>query len=230
MARFTLHAPISGCRGKLGGVVFSQNSHGPYLRVKNTRSNPATPAQAAVRSRMAYAQNRWHAMSQVVKDNWAWFALNPPEHPTNALGLPLSLTGHQWFIRCALRHLAVGQQPQATPPSGQTATPPTNLQLVPAFHCLAICAIGWTLGDFTVWDTIIIQCATANHPHSKSPDTPWRNVYYEFAPPGWSRNIYTHVVNAIGRPPLGTLFFARLFKQKYAGSRSPRVTITGTVI
>jgi len=230
MARFKLHAPFSGCRGTLGTVVFSQNRNGTYLRLKTTRANPATPAQAACRTRLGYAQNRWRAMSQAVKDNWDWFALNPPEHPTNALGVPLSLTGHQWFIRCALRHLAVGQQPQAAPPSAQTATPPTRLGMIPLFHAGSSCNVTWNLGDFTVWDTVLIHCAIANNPSSKSPDTPWRSVYYQFAPPAWFASIYQPVLDTIGRPPLGSTLFARVFKQKYQGSRSARVTIARTVM
>jgi len=230
MARFKLHAPFSGCRGTLGGVVFSQNRSGSYLRLKTTRSNPATPAQAACRTHLAYAQNRWRAMNQAVKDNWDAFALNPPEHPTNALAVPLSLTGHQWFIRCALRHLAVAQQPHATPPSGQTATSPTRLGMIPLFHAGSSCNVTWRIGSFTVWDTVIIQCAYANHPSSKSPDTPWRSVYYQFAPPSWFARIYQPILDTIGRPPLGSLLFARVFKQTYNASRSPCVSIARTVM
>lgn len=93
--------------GKQGGVVFSHNKGGPYVRNRAIPVNPNTDRQAAVRTAVRNLSIFWETeLSQAQRDAWdvygavvAWL---------NRLGQTIHLSGLNHFVRCNTQKLVSG--------------------------------------------------------------------------------------------------------------------------
>lgn len=96
MAKITsTFGPMSG---KVGGVVFSRNRYGTYLRLKVIPVNPGTLYQTAQRNYQADVAGEWQALTTEQRQAWDAYAANTPILGRN--GQPLTLSGQAMFIRC----------------------------------------------------------------------------------------------------------------------------------
>jgi len=59
MAKITFAAPVAEARGKVGGIVYSRNTWGAYIRNKVSPVQPRTPAQNLIRAKMTQMAERW---------------------------------------------------------------------------------------------------------------------------------------------------------------------------
>ena len=85
--------------GKQGGMVWSHNAGGPYVRNRSIPTNPNTDRQTAVRNAVRSLAIAWdQSLTQVQRDAWDTYAANVSW--TNRLGQSISLTGLNHFIRC----------------------------------------------------------------------------------------------------------------------------------
>lgn len=84
--------------GKQGGIVWSHNRGGPYVRNRAIPTNPGTARQLAVRNAVRSIAIAWDLiLTQVQRDAWNLYAANVAW--TNRLGESTSLTGLNHFIR-----------------------------------------------------------------------------------------------------------------------------------
>lgn len=84
--------------GKLGGVVFSRNKFGSYIRPLVTGTNPNSPLQQAVRSVFQALSNAWNSeLTEAQRELWRVYAAAVPVQDN--LGQTMYLTGFNHFIR-----------------------------------------------------------------------------------------------------------------------------------
>lgn len=84
--------------GKQGGIVWSHNKGGPYVRNRAVPTNPNTDRQVVVRNYVRGLAIGWaNTLTQVQRDAWDLYAANVSW--TNALGQTISLTGLNHYIR-----------------------------------------------------------------------------------------------------------------------------------
>ena len=84
--------------GKQGGMVWSHNAGGPYVRNRTIPVNPNTDRQVAVRNAVRSIAISWdQILTQAQRDAWDAYALNISW--TNKLGQVIHLTGLNHFIR-----------------------------------------------------------------------------------------------------------------------------------
>lgn len=84
--------------GKQGGVVWSHNAGGPYIRNRAIPTNPNTARQVAVRNSVRALAIAWEiTLSQAQRDAWDVYAANVTW--TNRLGQSITLTGLNHYIR-----------------------------------------------------------------------------------------------------------------------------------
>lgn len=84
--------------GKQGGIVWSHNRGGPYVRNRAIPTNPNTSRQVAVRNSVRSIAIAWDTvLTQAQRDAWNVYATNVSW--TNRLGESTSLTGLNHFIR-----------------------------------------------------------------------------------------------------------------------------------
>lgn len=90
--------PIHGrMSGAVGGVVFSHNAGGQYLRQRTTPVNPATSQQQAVRNAVNFLSNNWQNLTTAEQEAWENYAANVPL--TNRLGAQIFVSGLAMYVR-----------------------------------------------------------------------------------------------------------------------------------
>lgn len=100
MALFIPGGPAgSGPSGKLGGIVFSHNRFGAYMRTRVVPTNPSSADQQTVRNYMSQLTNAWYnILTSAQRDSWETYAANVPV--TNRIGQQIYLTGLNWYVAC----------------------------------------------------------------------------------------------------------------------------------
>src|SRR5512144_362897 len=124
-------APGGEARGKVGGVVFSRNSYGAYVRERVNPVNPNSDRQISQRLIMKNLSQRWaNDLGQSQRDSWNEFAAQITVK--NSLGLDIHLSGFNHYIR----QNSVLQQALVAivddPPAQMTLPePPSNISIYP---------------------------------------------------------------------------------------------------
>ena len=98
---------FSSVSGKLGGVVFSRNKGGSYIRGKGNPTNPNTAAQIASRTALSTLVDSWtNLLTQAQRDAWIVYALNTPV--LNRLGQTKTISGQQMYVRSNTPRIRAG--------------------------------------------------------------------------------------------------------------------------
>ena len=93
--------------GKQGGIVWSHNAGGPYVRSRSIPVNPNTDRQVAVRNGVRALSIAWDlTLTQVQRDAWDLYAANVSW--TNRLGQVITLTGLNHYVRSNTFRLVSG--------------------------------------------------------------------------------------------------------------------------
>ena len=124
MAKTKIAAPLAGIRGTVGGLIYSANGSGTFVRAWNPPSNPKTVNQMIERSYLARMSSLWAALSPTQRSDWDDFAALWAQALTDSLGQTYYISGWLWFVKCNIRLLRVGRTPiQAVPTVARPAAP-----------------------------------------------------------------------------------------------------------
>ena len=98
MAKIKFGALAEDARGKIGGVVYSRNQFGGYIREKVSPVQPSTARQTIVRERVTSITKRW--FDTLTDDQrLAWIAFAKVTPVPDVFGNPNLLTGINAFLR-----------------------------------------------------------------------------------------------------------------------------------
>jgi hypothetical protein len=93
--------------GSIGGMTWSRNRGGMYVRARATPTNPNTPEQQAVRSAAAQCTSAWrNILTADQRAGWDLYAQNV-ELP-NPLGSPRNVGGLGMYVRSNVCRIASG--------------------------------------------------------------------------------------------------------------------------
>ncbi len=98
---------IESGSGSLGGMTFSRNRGGPYIRGRSIPTNPNTPQQQAVRSAAAQLASLWrNTLTETQRASWDLYAENVLL--PNPLGQSRNVGGLGMYIRSNVPRIASG--------------------------------------------------------------------------------------------------------------------------
>lgn len=98
MAIIKLGGGVATASGSLGGVTFSHNRGGPYMRTRAVPTNPNSPFQQEVRGAVSQLTSLWlTALTPVQRTAWDTYAEQVPL--PNPLGDPRNVGGLAMYIR-----------------------------------------------------------------------------------------------------------------------------------
>lgn len=104
MAIFTPGGGVAAVSGSIGGVTFSRNRGGPYMRTRAIPVNPNTTFQQEVRSLMATLTSGWiDDLTEDQRAAWDTYALNV--HLPNPLGADRNVGGLGMYVRSNIPRL-----------------------------------------------------------------------------------------------------------------------------
>lgn len=124
---------LTASSGSVGGTVFSRNQHGPYIRDRVFPTDPASPAQLAVRAALTECVNAWrNTLTQSERSSWDTFAL--AVRTRTALGRSTNAGGLGMFVRANVPRIqaAVGAPPRVdlAPASHTSGSPSPIIRIV----------------------------------------------------------------------------------------------------
>ncbi|KKL46357.1 hypothetical protein LCGC14_2346350, partial [marine sediment metagenome] len=125
MAITKLGPLLSGIRGTVGGVVFSENKAGTFAKLWAPPSQPRTSRQSIERAYLAQMPNLWRDLTGVQQAAWDTFAALAAQELTNSLGDAYYISGYGWFCKCNVRLLRVGLTPLVPVPTQARPAAPT---------------------------------------------------------------------------------------------------------
>lgn len=89
---------IAQASGSIGGLTFSRNRGGKYIRSRATPTNPNTTFQQAVRGFLSDLTSKWNdLLTSIQRDAWDLYAENVPL--PNSLGEPRNVGGLGMYNR-----------------------------------------------------------------------------------------------------------------------------------
>ncbi|MBA7652736.1 hypothetical protein ES703_60575 [subsurface metagenome] len=104
--------------GAQGGIVWSHNAAGPYVRSRSIPVNPNTDRQAAVRNAVRNLSIFWETvLTQGQRDGWDVYAAVVTW--VNRLGKSIKLTGLNHYVRCNVQKVVSGIDTIAQAPAIQ---------------------------------------------------------------------------------------------------------------
>lgn len=98
MAKIKFGALAEDARGKIGGVVYSRNQFGGYIREKVSPVQPSTARQTIVRERVTTITKRWFD-TLTDAERLAWIAFAKVTPVPDVFGNPNLLTGINAYLR-----------------------------------------------------------------------------------------------------------------------------------
>lgn len=135
MAIIRLGGGVAAASGSVGGITFSRNRGGPYIRNRATPTNPNTPFQQVVRSLVSQLTSLWNdTLTAVQRQSWDDYAFNVPL--PNSLGEPRNVGGLGMYVRSNVPRLQATLPRVDTGPSifnlGDFTAPVVDELVVPA--------------------------------------------------------------------------------------------------
>lgn len=128
-------------RGKIGGLVFSRNKGGQYVKGFAAPTNPSTARQVEVRSQWSVLINAYSVLiTQLQRDGWVDLAAANPV--LNRLGQSILLSGLNMYIRFNQTRLLTG--------SARIDTAPAAFLQAAADPNLVLAAVTETTNSFDV--------------------------------------------------------------------------------
>lgn len=115
LAKVTLGPMVGEASGKLGGMVFSHNRGGTYVRRRAKPVVVTSSAAEATKASFGAVSNAWAGLSQLLRDAWKTWAANNPR--VDRLGNKITLDGHAAFVWCNSRQVAAGDSVLSLPPT-----------------------------------------------------------------------------------------------------------------
>lgn len=103
LVRYSLLADASG---SFGGLTASHGRSGQTIRARVRPTNPGSASQVQIRTIFTNLSIGWSTLTDDQRDAWTTYAINVPTR--NRLGDPLTLTGHQMYIRNNAPRLQAG--------------------------------------------------------------------------------------------------------------------------
>lgn len=123
MAIMTPGPTVGQVSGRIGGIVYSHNRGGAYIRNGAMPTTSTTPYAQAAKARLAYFSALWAVGSAANQQAWKLWATQNPI--TNRLGAQITLSGHAAFVKLNIRAdlgggSVISLPPIVPPPAGIT--------------------------------------------------------------------------------------------------------------
>jgi hypothetical protein len=128
MARVLYGNMVADARGHVGGVVYSRNTGGAYVRQKVSPVQPRTPAQLNQRSKLAEISKLWDKLTN--GQRLAWKDASVGFRRRDVFGLAKQRTAQQMFMYCNLGLVSSGYPTILNPPSNLFVDAITSVGLV----------------------------------------------------------------------------------------------------
>lgn len=220
MARILLGPTLSDARGQVGGVVYSRNKAGHYIRTNVSPIQPRTSRQIDIRARITQVAQYWkNTLTAALRDAWADYAAQTPL--TDRFGARAHISGIAMFTRFNAMWLYAGKTIVTTAPT----TPGEASMIALAYTGTTADGIKVTTPDPAIAASDFVFISKCSAPVSQAKNFyngPWQ--YFKAID---SVTVYPYLIVAPALVAIGQRWF---FRAKYfAASGKVGPTSTGYV-
>lgn len=223
-------AILDGARGRLGGLVFSANATGPYLKTFTMPKRKTTVLQSARRGVFGQQGQAWRDLTQSQRDDWNTYAADAAQAKTNSLGQTYYANGFNWFVALNANLGYTGGSTVATAPTGSTPTTPTLTSLTITAPGTSSNSLSLNVGSFGSNDCVISLTNTrseaAQVPVAKSFKFQTFTANASISDPISLGDIQ----DLFGTVFTGQLWFADVYAQNADGRRSAPARVTSVAV
>jgi len=185
MAKVSFTLPIDEIRGKLGGLVFSANKSGAYVKPFRQPAYVINENIQVQRVLLSTIPSAWRALTSDQRTAWNAWAAAAPQARTDSLGNTYYVNGYQQYSRIAThRFNLLSTLPTAAPTIAIPAAPTIN-----AFEAYYpqdgtyYCAVTFAVGSFGAGDYVMVDCAASPTQYATAMYSGFRKILY-FTTPG----------------------------------------------
>lgn len=225
MAIIKLGPTVTGIRGTAGGLTFSANRNGPYVKSWSRPQHSVTPNQNIQNGYLAAAAAAWRDITAGQRSDWDDWAENTAPTRFNSLGEPLDLTGFNWFVSLNIVLQTLFEPLLEDAPTIAEPAQPDIQTFVVSTDDTPDTEITWTANDFDdhyLW----YRVAPAIGP---GPSSFARNNYLAIIRKTFTStgvNIFNQMQNHFGALQLGRRWFAQIRKINAEGLLGPAFQIS----
>lgn len=155
MALVKFGAGVSEMRGKEGGVIYSRNRYGAYMKTKISPTNPQTSPQQTQRALMGNLAQLWKTLASGEKA--AWENLGAQTSRVNRFGDQTDYAGFGIFMRLNRNLSIIGESALTVAPVPPTF-PELSLVSVVATVSTTTIAVNFTPSPLAAGKWIVVYC------------------------------------------------------------------------
>ena len=213
-------APIAGARGTIGGLIFSANKSGPYVKAWAKGSDPLSPKQSVQRGQLAQMPALWAALSDAQRLAWDVFAALPAQDLTNSLGETYSISGFGWFCKINIRLIVIGRAARQAVPVQARPAAPTITDLEFPLDSGQTAFVEYASAEFDPDFDLVLDAALASSVGRQTPPTSFTEVALQQDPDDTETGFAFNFADIWGLANTGLKGFLRLYRQTTDGLRS----------
>jgi len=228
MARIKVASPISGIRGTLGGIVFSQNGSGTYARGWARPGLQRRPLQSFERGLWSNMGVGWRSLSSAQRAGWNTYGAAVAQEKMDPFGDAYYANGWNWFVTINTHLVRMGRSPIAAAPTGATPAIPTITSFTPRVGPTPETGLVWPSGQFATVD-LVVQIARAGTDGMLERTSRMWEVYVEQTPGGTGVDFQDEMEDVYGDIEADQRYTAWVFAQSTEGRRSAPYGISTTV-
>jgi len=231
MAIALLQAPLAGLRGKYGGMIFSANKNGPYVKQFAVPVAKRTVLQSVYRARFSTISILWNSLDAGQIADWKAFAAAPPEDDYNSLDVLILLSGFEWHNRINMRRLQAGQSYEADCPANVSVTPPTSFDIT-AYdfdYPAGVDLFSYTDGDFDT-DYAVLSVASVPSLNRSVVTTGYYSIWCGAVEQSTWTRINEELATSFGWLRVGHSLFGSLRRQNVDGIRSTALQVISPIL
>lgn len=218
--------PVSAVRGKVGGLIFSANKQGAYIKAWGRSSNPRTEAQTNHRNNLVQFAQAWAGITSAQRTDWDTYADLTAQEKTNSLGETYKVSGFAWFVALSMNLRQAGlSQIDSAPVLGTPAVGTISVSLCrePDFDTTTYCQMSFGAPNLIM--NHVVKAFLVNSIGSQV-HADLRAFMVNIVPNVSNRRIIfgTRIREQFGTVQIGQKMFASVEVQNSEGRRSVVVT------
>jgi len=220
MAIIKLGTTVVGIAGTIGGITFSRNKGGPYIRSWGNSPNQRKTLQNLQRSYIAGMAAAWRACTAAQRTAWNVYAALVAQQLTNSLGQTYFASGFAWFTSMNTNRLHRGIAINF--PAPVLARPAAVAVTTYQYGSLSNgnCSINWSAGTFPGTLNVVVHMRVERGIGNLVPTGPFIYVAFDNTPDLQGINFTANAIARTGFPVLNAIAFYRLFAENAEGRRS----------
>lgn len=215
---------VTGIRGTIGGVTFSQNASSAYAKGWARSSNPKHPLQSLQRGTIGSMPQLWRDLTAIQQAAWDTFAALPAQQKTNPLGDTYFASGFNWFVTVNTWLTNIGRSTRVAPPVIARPAAPSLTSLELPFLPQQQAKVTYPAATFTPSLDIILEIVVAISTGRTVSPTNFKLLKQSQLPGDTETAFlipYLERINLTGTTMKG---FVRMYRQTADGQRSSAAT------